>query len=351
MKIAIVEFNYSHIELLPSYYELLHPRFHIAFFVNEKVPADFTSDFSGVSFSIIKRTKIKLIDAYLLSRCLKKQGFTHCILNTAEGKLPRALCFFNSWHLIRNLGVIHNSEKMTKPGFTQASILKHLKYKLVLSDFIKKNFPDPTVQVFYPSFQFFKVKRAEASNKKLIISVIGNIEFKRRDYGLLVNLCQKYKEELKNKILIKIIGNSNAKEGPIMLEQIKEAGIEDFFQCYNHRLSSEELDYELINSDLILPLITPHIKIFKDYLEYKISGAYNLSYASHIPMIIHDRFEAMDDFNHGNYFFSDLNDLFNLLIKLFNNRQDIAVKSELVKERTEFLKKRQIEIFDRILSK
>ena len=166
----------------------------------------------------------------------------------------------------------------------------------------------------------------------------------------MINFLSEFKDKLQDRICFKIIGNASAKEGPEIKNKVLEKKSIKFFQFFDHRLSDEEMQHEIKNSDLIFPLITPNIKIFNEYLSYKISGAYNLSYASHIPMIIHDRFKAFDDFNHGNYFFSDAKDLLNLLLSLSNNRQDIAEKSSVVKQYTEFLKKRQAEIFDRILS-
>jgi len=349
MKIAIIEFSTAHHELLPSYYYLFGQN-RVTFFVNNTISKEMAQNLDLNRVHRIIFSKLKFFDAFKISMNLRKNGFTHCVINTAEGKISKHFCFFNKLFGIKNIGVIHNASKIQNPGFTQKSILKRLDHVLVLSDFIKESLNQKNVQVFYPVFQFHSPTVKIEHHTKLIISIIGNVEFKRRDYQFLINFLSQFKGKLQDRICFKIIGNASTKEGPQLITKVEDENLASFFQFFNQRLSDEEMQNELENSDLILPLITPNIKIFHEYLKYKISGAYNLSYASHIPMIIHDSFKAFDDFNHGNYFFSDEKDLLGLLLFLSNNREDIAQKSELVKERSEFLKKRQIEIFDRILS-
>jgi hypothetical protein len=349
MKIAVIEFSTAHHELFPSYFHLLKNN-NLTFFINNSLTCEMEQKLDHTKVQRIRLSKFKIIDAFRLAANLHKNKFTHCLINTAEGKVSKYFCIFNKLFGIKNIGIIHNANKIQNPGFTQRSILKRLDHVLVLSDFIKDSLNEKNVQVFYPVFQFKNSNSRIKNQHQLVISIIGNVEFKRRDYQFLINFLSQHKDKLQDRICFKIIGNASAQEGPLLIKRVEDEKLSSFFQFFNQRLSDDQMNHELDSSDLIFPLITPSIKIFNDYLKYKISGAYNLSYASHIPMIIHDRFSALDDFKHGNYFFSNEKDLLNLLLSLSDNREDISHKAEMVKERAEFLKQRQIEIFDCILS-
>ena len=68
--------------------------------------------------------------------------------------------------------------------------------------------------MFYPDFQLDTGAMENEYLDKLIISIIWNVEFKRRDYDFLINFLSEFKDKQQDRICFKIIGNVSALKGP-----------------------------------------------------------------------------------------------------------------------------------------
>lgn len=100
---------------------------------------------------------------------------------------------------------------------------------------------------------------------------------------------------------------------------------------FEEYIPSKEYEEYLLKSDLLLPLITPNIKRYKQYLETKISGCFNLSFAYKIPMITGPLLAQRPDIAKASIICED-----NLVVytiqKLNNNRSQLQhIKSDLAK--------------------
>lgn len=347
MRLAVIEFNDSHTELLPSYYQLLSSQHELHFYVNHKTCSELLSQFKNASCTKMKKSKLSFVDGFKLALKLKRDKITHCILNTAEGKHSRSFCFFSCLFGIKNIGVIHNAQKLKTPGTTQKGILKRLDHVLVLSDFIKDKCPLKNSHVFYP---ISELKEKKQKDTILTIGIVGGVEYKRRDYLFLLNFLVKYKIQLQGEVVFKIIGDSSRRDGPDLIQKIQQNNLQDFFTLFDHVLSNQELESQLASCDLILPLITPTVLNFDHYLSHKISGAYNLSYGSHIPMLMHADFKNYSEFSEAHYFYSNEEELMWQIKSLFQNRKDIESHSKLVEEKTARMREKVSETFNKILN-
>lgn len=225
------------------------------------------------------------------------------VYNSAQGKNIRNLVvktFFNKTPVV---GFHHNPISLVK-SFTQKFINIKVKKYLVLADFnkdyvVRHGFAPEKVEAFYPVTVAMPV---DFANNKLI-AIPGVLEQDRRDYFGLIDMVKKDAKAFKG-YQFSLLGNSQTHDGPKIKTLVREAGLESYFKFYDGYVPDETLEEDLQAAKFVMPLMHPNNRYFDVYLKTKISGAYNLAYAYQLPLLMHEAFKEVKEFDTNCVFYS-----------------------------------------------
>ena len=260
-------------------------------------------------------------ELFKIKQYLKKHAITHVVLNTATGNTIRNFILLNLFTSIPFAGTVHHTGKLNK-SFTQRLISLKVKKYFVLNDYlldsIKKQHPLRIASyypIFFPAFEPVAITKATS---EFWICIPGQLEFKRRDYKSLFSQLQKHKLPIGFKFIL--LGRCNHKygNGEEVKLMIKEQQLEDHFIVFDQFIDNALFHAYLKLSDVVLPLIHEGSEGFKSYATAQISGAFNLAFAYQKPMLMHQYFNFITDFQVSSFFYSPA-DLVALCLQLYAN--------------------------------
>jgi glycosyltransferase involved in cell wall biosynthesis len=236
---------------------------------------------------------------------LRCQGINKAVLNTAEGNLIRKLSLAAGRHTTFT-GIIHLSSKLWTSRSQKIISRKVSKY-FVLADFIKENLEKSdtgvSIESFYPIY-FPAGKAAGAvQDQDYQICIPGAVDFARRDYQSLLD--EMLSTEVPSGVKFVLLGRTSNKDGQELKARIRELGLEKHFTLFDGFIPHEEFYKHLKKAWLVLPLITPRCKDYADYIDYKITGSFNLAYGFGRPMLQHESFTGTRIYRETSVFYRD----------------------------------------------
>lgn len=233
---------------------------------------------------------------------LKKEDVTQVVFNTAQGGNVRNLAFLLP-KSISAYGIIHTLRKFNG-SFTQRLINRKIKKYFVLSDDLLKRTQIPTgleVKSFYPlDFPHFTTDLMK-NPEETWITLTGGVETRRKDLSSMLDIILRTPANTRYIFLGKTDLND---PGTLhFLEQIKINQFEKRIIWFDSFVNQELFDAYLQKSDFLLPLIHPDTPSAEQYISNQISGAFLLSFAYHIPMLIHHAYESELDLKKSSLFY------------------------------------------------
>lgn len=298
--IAVIELGESHEECLPSTIWFLSETYKVDLYINHVLwerTKDLQSYCQNVHTIESKDGVVSITNSLKLARTLQKTPYHRIFLNTAQGRI-KFLCLFSWFNRTKFIGLLHNLQKLEK-SVGQRLISHKVSQYLVLNDYLQETAQGLTkvpVASYYPIF--YPPQPAEAIEKPLDqiwITVPGRVENKRRDYQQLIRAAHLLKNHPRYRLVI--LGNIQATvDGRALASQILEEGLSRQFITFKEFISVPLFHSYIQASDILLPLTTSRISDFKKYLDYKISGTWNMAFAYKKPMLIHPAFLIYADF-------------------------------------------------------
>lgn len=254
-------------------------------------------------------SKIHVLSALNPEQCaadvIQHGKYDLIIYNSAQGKNIRNLVLKTYFNPIPVIGIHHNPVSLIH-SFTQKFFINlKIKKYIVLADFNKEFLLNHGVSAddiisFYPVLPKTPVFNV---HQHRIISIPGVLELDRRDYLGLVQYVTENKSELTG-YQFALLGNSQTHQGPQIKAAVQRAGVSDHFIFFDGYVSDETMDSYLVKSKFVMPLLHSNCRYFHDYFHSKISGAYNLAYAYHLPLLMHDVFSTKDEFSKNCVFYN-----------------------------------------------
>jgi hypothetical protein len=279
-----------------------------------------------------------LVELFKVRQYLIKNNIKIAVFNTSHGSRIRNLLLMPHKH-IRFVGIAHIATKIYT-GFTSKLIRLKIKQYFVLNDYILPHLPrikGVKVSSFYPIF--FPPFVAQDTNKspgEFWVCIPGGMEFKRKDCWALLQGLIRCKLDPRIQFILLGRTNRNNKEIKEFIKKLKDHNLDKHFVMFNEYVSRDTFYSYLNNSDIILPLIHPDKELYGQYIKYKISGTFNLSFGFKIPMLCEKSFSKIEDFKVSSIFYEE-----NRLIEEINSL--VERSTELKKKRDAILKNPKFE--------
>lgn len=304
-KVVIIEVGTFHDECLYSQLLFFSQSEHETYLIcNEKI-RDRVQDYPADHFVFLdfSEKKNKYKNWFKIRGFVRDQKISKVIFNTAESNIFKLILlpFPIKTQLI---GLIHNTQKI-KQKFKNKLIVKRLHKILVLSEFIegnvqKENLCNKKISHFYPIyFPEAKIFKHKPVGEKWI-AIPGIIDFKKRDYSILLNL------EIPKEYTFIILGRPVGEEALEFLENIKSLENSHQFLWFDEFVDNTTFQNYIVQSDYILPLIHPNIDQFDNFLKYKISGSYNLGFGYQKKLLMEQNFNHLEEFRQNTIFYNYL---------------------------------------------
>jgi hypothetical protein len=138
---------------------------------------------------------------------------------------------------------------------------------------------------------------AGSANDRFVVCVPGNVERKRRDYEALLDVVTR--PDLDPRIHFVLPGRSAHAhgDGPWLRDALRAAGVEDRVRMWDDFIDHDTFHAVVAGSDVVLPLVHPHLPGHGRYLTQRISGSFNLAFGHRRPLLMDQQFEGLADFD------------------------------------------------------
>lgn len=280
-KIVICEFNHFHTEVFPVYEYYFsrifsEPNLEFTYYaipskVNEldKIYDSVKPVYNSFIYYICAKTGLRgLYFKFIIKKIIAHENPDWIIVNSIDQE--RTLSAFLAIDSPRKLGIIHNPESFQKKNNSG--------YYFVLSKalFKKYKFCDGYFLPFIAKHNIHKNRRND-----ITISILGNVQFKRRNYPYLIEVAAELKKLKIHNVKFNIVGSSTHKDYPKLHKLISKYELENYFVLHKN-LNDEEFMKEVVNSSFIMPLLYEE----KRYLENKITASLSHASANSVPLIL-----------------------------------------------------------------
>jgi hypothetical protein len=291
--ILIVELNHYHHVVFPMYSEMLpalFPKTKINLFYlvhpnnfEQLVPYYKNIYQIGSSFVMKLMKHLQLLpffNYFKIQKLIKRNDIDFVFFNTIEPK--RVYKVFKKIKTPR-ASIVHEFGQQIE------IIPSENEYYFCLADYVFEHFKSKNVLSGYifPFFTNFKQSpKKEIQNDKIIIGIQGHIDFKKRDFQLIIDMAKKLKEINNTNILFNIVGSiEGAGEGHKLKTLIEENELGEYF-ILHPRLDDDQFHEQFELCTIIMPLINIEQSCF---LEEKMTSAYILAAAFKTPMLIKEK--------------------------------------------------------------
>jgi hypothetical protein len=309
--IALVEFAGSHDECLYSQlYALSNLGKRVILVCNPEIRErnphfeSLVEEFISVEFSGSKFKNNKILRG-LLKR-LSQENVSKVVLNTAQGGKVRNLCLMSLFSRIEFIGIIHTTRKF-QGSFTQKIINWKVKKYLLLSNHLTSTVVPPkgiAIDYFYP-IRYQGQAQSNPSNSVLEITIVGGVENRRKDLDGFIKMASRLEQDVNFTFLGKSDpAHIDVQEFQVALEKNKLTGC---VKTFDHFVSQEEFNAQLMKTDAILPLVHPNTQSADQYFKNQISGAMSVAFGYKIPMLIHEYYNQIEEMKGMSIYYNSSN--------------------------------------------
>lgn len=258
-----------------------------------------------------------------VKRFLKQHSISHLVFNTAQGAHVRNLCLILPRN-IKIVGIIHTIRKF-QGSFTQKIINLRIKKYLVLSDFLLEKINPPkgiSVESFYPVSYPKTDCEMDKNSDEIWITIAGGVEKRRKDLDGFLSIL---KQDIPANIRFIFLGNSDLSKAEVsdFISEVRRLNKEKQVVLFHEFVATELFDAYLKKSDFLLPLIHPNTPSAEQYIENQISGMFNLAYSYHIPLLIHEAYQSIEDLKLSSFFY-ELETVGNKLPQFISNKDECS---------------------------
>lgn len=333
--VAVIEIGGSHDECLC---------FQVNTFIANKIAYCFIADDTVIARNpkivehatavLAINTNGKAIGDFLkmiqIKRFLQAHNIQKVVFNTAQGGHIRNLALILPKH-ITCYGFIHTIRKFSTSK-TQRIIDRCMKKYAVLSDDLLQRiapnaYPKQTA-LYALEFEEGTYIDIPKKENECWLALTGGVENRRKDLASIVSFMQ---QAPTTKWIFLGRTNKELADVKAFLADLEEHHLSDRVVLFDSFLSNDVFFSYLKKCDFIIPLIHENTASSNEYIHHQISGAFNLSFAYHIPLLIQKTYEAEEDLNKAAFFYT--NDTFQeTLDNALNNYKEKKVVIQSVEK-------------------
>ncbi len=292
-RVAIIEPNHSHEEVILPQVELLKSRYEIAVvapssLLENELLRDTSGTYQGYPFKLT-RFRSRLLRAaalpfkYLAIRRIIERVAPHIIIFNSTYTLAEVALIAFLFRSYKKIQIIHNFKQFL--SFFGKYLYRRFSANLVISDdvwrYITQRHPEfSTLDFFLPIFfdSFMAEKRGNAKRgasgcRVVKLGVFGSIEPRRRNYyGLLEALARLDRVTAESTLHVYLVG----KAPPEIIDFITQHQLQNIVTIYHAFVPFHEMFRLLEEVDAVLFLIDSQVAYADQYNRYKISGTSTL---------------------------------------------------------------------------
>jgi hypothetical protein len=290
MKACVIELNQCHTEIFPIYENFLpiiFPDRHleIHYFVVPRKYEELKNIYGGNLHKVYQPAVY-----YVCSKTgMRSLYFKYCVNRIVSEHQPD-LIIFNSivpkriWYAFDSIsdklkfGIVHGFDELSpqERGNT---------FYFVLGESLFQKYSGQNIHAyllpFFPQFTFKQEKQPKY--EEVVIAIQGSIDFRRRDYPLLVEIAKELKVRRINGIKFNIVGDMRHRDARRLRNMVSESGVQSYF-LFHRSLNDEQFYREIIKSHFLMPLLTD---TQRSYLSSdRISSTLSHSGSYNKPMIL-----------------------------------------------------------------
>jgi hypothetical protein len=285
MRCALIEFNYYHDQILPTFVYLLNRL--------------------GVRPDVYLPSRALRNDAFVFARGLHYRPLRTDrwgrIRGTPSRVAPYDFVIANSIEpptvldrmariTLPTLAVLHNAELIETPRYVRY-FDERRRVPLVLAQhialFLKWNGPAEWIAPVFVG----EPTRLARSNHRSRFCVPGNIDFERRNYAALLDAVYALSLE-RSDFVVSCLGRPHP-DGVAFRAQIAGRGLDRFFEFSEGEISYERLFSGAAGSDFLLPLVDKTSEMYDSYFHTKLSSSAALASAVAVVPIAHAGFARL----------------------------------------------------------
>ena len=283
-RIALIELSSGHCECLFSQIRFLREAGHdVVLFVHPDLAPRLQT--TAIPLEVLPITSSSLINAWQVIMALRrgwsKHGISRVVFNTASGSLFRKVALTMPFGL-PTYAVVHDLHRLSN-SWSQRVTLFRMKGLLVLADRLTARCQALThipTNFFYPAW--FATPKPGPTPVKAAPDVwlvtIGQIETKRRNYTALIEAAE---AGWPDNLHIRVIGDATGVDGEDVLKRLRESRMKHCIHISDGFMDDDHIHRLLPYCDGILPLTDGN----KRYRNEAVSGAFNLAFGYHLPLI------------------------------------------------------------------
>jgi len=289
MKVVVVELNKYHTETFPIYENLLPAFLHTAsvechYYCHADKAAELrgvygriTAIVSGLGYFVLRNLQLRApFFRWKIQRLVRQLGADVVVFNSIEPE--RNYRVFKGVEAKRKIAIVHNPA--TLPHTPKAPNEEYF----VLSEIVYNKFKAtlPLRGYMLPYFKPYPTAPEAPRGEGMMIGVQGLVNFNRRDYDFLIELCKLLQAKDAGGIIFNIIGSNNKKGGKRLREQIAAFGLERYFLLHE-TLDDAAFFGEVEKCDLLMTLLGPKQR---HYFEDKTTATFSHAAAYNKPMLL-----------------------------------------------------------------
>jgi hypothetical protein len=281
MRCALVEFNYYHDEVLPTFVWLLN-RLGVTPDVYMVERSARRRPFAGSEGLRYRARSVEGMDR-LGGLDWRRRRYDLAIINSME---PPEILGRAARLGVPVLGVVHNTQLLVDDAAYRAFFAVPGHRPLVLGQHIAERIGASAGAPWWISHVVFGVHPASPRepDRPTIFAVSGNVEFLRRDYDALLDAAAALAAE-DLPFRIRIVGRSTYPDGKAFRATVETRGLADRFEFSPGEIDHARFFDLIATSDFSLPLIDTSKDAFRAYLETKLASSVPFAIGLGVPLV------------------------------------------------------------------
>ena len=274
MKVLVFELNSFHIELLPMCRVLMPSLFDnreldIHYYLLPSL-VERARDVVGAQVHTLNSSRLRyalptkrlrsIYYRWRIQKLVDRLDPVAIIFNTVEPQV-----YLDTFRGIRHplkIGIVHNPRReridyQTGGPGELIFCLHEYNYHLLEKD-------KPVDGYLSPFFKYLDVSTESEVKERVEIAVQGVISFGRRDYPMLIELCEQLSRQTpRPNVVFNILGDADIRDGPKLRQRVTDLGLGNYFRLHSW-LPALEFFRQLQRADYIMPLVSPRQRIYAD---------------------------------------------------------------------------------------